>query len=150
MNESYTYKHPRVALSVDCVIIGYSSESKYLLLIQRKNPPFQDQWALPGGFHDPGETVKQAAKRELEEETTLNQIELEEIGVFSDPSRDPREQVISVALLGETTMTEVCPQAQDDAKDVRWFPLDQLPPLAFDHPKIITKALNYLTKENHA
>lgn len=139
--DSYTYKYPRVALSVDCVIVGHSTQGKHLLLIQRKNPPFQNQWALPGGFHDPGETVEQAAARELEEETSLTGIKLKQIAVFSEPTRDPREQVISVAHLGEVIMSEVIPKANDDANETEWFPLDNLPPLAFDHNKIIKAAL---------
>jgi len=141
MSQLYTYEYPRVALTVDCVVIGISSEGRHLLLIQRKNPPFQDQWALPGGFHDPGETVQQAAARELEEETGLTKIKLEEIGVFSEPNRDPREQVISIAHKGEVLMDKVHPIANDDAKEVRWFSLSQLPTLAFDHAEIIKKAL---------
>ena len=141
MRQTYTYEYPRAALSVDCVIIGNSPEGKHLLLIQRKNPPCQGQWALPGGFHDPGETVEQAAARELEEETCLTDISLKQIGVFSAPDRDPREQVISVAHLGEVEMDKVTPKANDDAKEVQWFSLEQLPPLAFDHPEIVSKAL---------
>ena len=143
MSQLYTYEYPRVALTVDCVIIGNSIEGKHVLLIQRENPPFQNRWALPGGFHDPGETVMQAAARELEEETGLSEIELEEIGVFSEPTRDPREQVISIAHRGEVTMINVTPIANDDAKDVKWFPLDQLPDLAFDHADIIKKAVTF-------
>jgi len=141
MSKQYSYDYPRAAVCVDCVIIGNSEAGKHILLIQRKNPPFQDQWALPGGFHDLGETVKQAAQRELEEETGLKNIALEEIGVFSEPERDSREQVISVAHLGQVNMKEVTPIAMDDAKNVKWFKIDHLPPLAFDHSDIIKKAL---------
>ncbi|MFT5905415.1 MAG: 8-oxo-dGTP diphosphatase [Cryomorphaceae bacterium] len=134
---THTYKYPRAAVSVDCVIIGHSPQGEHLLLIERKNPPFQGKWALPGGFHDPGETVEQAAARELKEETSLTGIQLKQIGVFSQPDRDPREQVISIAHQGEVVMAEVTPIANDDANKAEWFPLDELPPLAFDHLEII-------------
>ncbi|MGJ8656643.1 MAG: NUDIX domain-containing protein [Akkermansiaceae bacterium] len=137
----HTYKYPRVALSVDCVIIGLSPTGKHLLLIQRKNPPFKDHWALPGGFHDPGETLQQAAARELAEETQLTGIALKQFAAFSNPDRDPREQVISIAHKGEVEMSEVNPIANDDAKKVAWFPLDNLPRLAFDHADIVKAAL---------
>jgi 8-oxo-dGTP diphosphatase len=138
----YKYRYPRVALSVDCVIIGDSPQGKHLLLIERKNPPFKGKWALPGGFHDPGETVEQAAARELREETGLTNIPLSLVGVFSDPNRDPREQVISITHLGEVVMSEVTPIANDDANKAEWFPLGDLPPLAFDHAEIVKSAMN--------
>jgi len=138
----YTYNYPRVALCVDCIIIGTSLQGNHILLIERKNPPYAGTWAFPGGFHDPGETVEQAAARELEEETCLTNIHLSQLGVFSDPKRDPREQVISVAFYGEISMSEATPVAADDAAKVQWFPLDQLPKLAFDHAKMLEQYLN--------
>lgn len=119
-------------LTVDILIV----QSGKLVLIQRRNPPFQGQWALPGGFVDVGETVEEAAVREANEETGLD-VELQGlVGVFSDPDRDPRGHTVSIcfAALGQGT-----PRASSDAQDVALFDLDDLPPLAFDHLQIINE-----------
>jgi len=117
-------------LTVDILIV----QSGKLVLIRRKNPPYQGQWALPGGFVDVGETVEEAAMREAHEETGLN-VDLKGlVGVFSDPDRDPRGHTVSIcfAALGQGT-----PKASSDAQDVALFDLDDLPALAFDHLQII-------------
>ncbi len=117
-------------LTVDILIV----QSEKLVLIRRRNPPYQGQWALPGGFVDVGETVEGAAVREANEETGLI-VELQGlVGVFSDPDRDPRGHTVSIcfAALGQGT-----PKASSDAQDVALFSLDDLPPLAFDHLQII-------------
>ncbi len=119
-------------LTVDILIV----QSGKLVLIRRRNPPFQGQWALPGGFVDVGETVEEAAVREANEETGLD-VELQGlVGVFSDPDRDPRGHTVSIcfAALGQGT-----PRASSDAQDVALFDLDDLPPLAFDHLQIINE-----------
>jgi len=118
-------------LTVDILIV----QSGKLVLIRRRNPPFQGHWALPGGFVDVGETVEEAAVREANEETGLD-VELQGmVGVFSDPDRDPRGHTVSIcfAALGQGT-----PQASSDAQDVALFDLDDLPALAFDHLQIIS------------
>lgn len=118
-------------LTVDILIVL----SGKLVLIRRRNPPFQGHWALPGGFVDVGETVEEAAVREANEETGLD-VELQGmVGVFSDPDRDPRGHTVSIcfAALGQGT-----PQASSDAQDVALFDLDDLPALAFDHLQIIS------------
>ncbi len=117
-------------LTVDILIV----QSEKLVLIRRRNPPYQGQWALPGGFVEVGETVEEAAMREANEETGLD-VELKGlVGVFSDPDRDPRGHTVSIcfAALGQGT-----PKASSDAQDVALFDLDDLPPLAFDHQQII-------------
>ncbi len=119
-------------LTVDILIV----QSGKLVLIRRRNPPFQGHWALPGGFVDVGETVEEAAVREANEETGLD-VELQGlVGVFSDPDRDPRGHTVSIcfAALGQGT-----PRASSDAQDVALFDLDDLPPLAFDHLQIINE-----------
>ncbi len=105
-----------------------------VLLIARKNPPHG--WALPGGFVDYGETVEQAARREIREETGLILDDITLFGVYSDPQRDPRQHTLSVVFTAECGDE---PRAGDDAAEARWFPLDQLPsPLCFDHGRILT------------
>jgi 8-oxo-dGTP diphosphatase len=115
------------------------------MLIERKHEPFAHTWALPGGFVDPNETVEEAAARELVEETGVVLPEAPAlVGVFSKPGRDPRGWVISVAYALHLPHQQLDPKAGDDAAQVRWFNLDELPPLAFDHADIIRKALQTL------
>jgi 8-oxo-dGTP diphosphatase len=117
-----------------------------VLLIVRKNPPFKNHWAIPGGFIDLWEPLKEATARELAEETgvKLNPRALDQLMVAGDPRRDPRTRVISVVYLGIVRPDKVHPRAGDDAKGVGWFSLFNLPPLAFDHRMILKQALAYL------
>jgi 8-oxo-dGTP diphosphatase len=117
------------ALTVDVVI---ELEGGGIVLIERKHPP--PGWALPGGFVDVGETVEAAAVREAREETGLEVELLELLGVYSDPARDPRGHTVGIVFVGRATGT---PQAADDAQNVAVFDAAQLPPLAFDHDRIL-------------
>lgn len=135
----YTYKHPRPAVTVDCVIFGKAPTGPNLLLIQRKNAPYQYCWALPGGFLDPGEAPEVAAARELEEETGLKGIPLTQFHTFGAPDRDPRGHVIAIAHYAIVDKKDHSPIAADDAAAVQWFTLDKLPDLAFDHAEIIKR-----------
>ncbi|MCD6331179.1 MAG: NUDIX hydrolase [Thermoplasmata archaeon] len=109
-----------------------------ILLIKRKNEPFKGKWALPGGFVEYGERVEDAVLREFQEEVGIKAKIKKLLGVYSDPKRDPRGHVISVVFLLEA---EGEPKAGDDAADAKFFSLDELPPLAFDHEKIIKDAI---------
>ncbi|MBX3417894.1 MAG: NUDIX hydrolase [Pirellulaceae bacterium] len=137
---SYTYQYPRPALSVDIVLFGFQESQLSVLLIQRANPPFAGDWALPGGFVDLDETLEQAALRELQEETGLSDLNLEQLHAFSTIDRDPRERVISIAFYGLVKQERYQPVAADDARDARWFPIENLPQLAFDHQQIFSVA----------
>ena len=117
-------------LTVDTVIIFKGK----IVLIKRKNPPFKDHFALPGGFVEVGETVEVAAVREAKEETGLEVKLLKLLGVYSDPSRDPRGHTVSVCFLGEGSGNL---KAGSDARDTGLFGIDEIPELAFDHNKII-------------
>ena len=137
--------YPRPALTADVVAFARNSAGQYqimhVLLVKRENEPFKDCWALPGGFVNEHEPPIEAAKRECREETNAECEELEQIGAFSDPDRDPRGWVVSVAfwtMFHSTAEVELRPA--DDAKEAKWFPLTDLPDLAFDHDKIITAA----------
>ena len=120
-------------VTVDMVLF---KQNRQILLIQRRKPPYQNSWALPGGKLDTGESVEQAAQRELREETGITDAVLHQAGVFSNPQRDPRGHFISVAFYG-VVEPETCAVAGDDANAAQWFSLSHLPPLAFDHEQII-------------
>jgi 8-oxo-dGTP diphosphatase len=141
---SYTYKYPHPAVTVDCVVFGLDEADLKLLLIQRKAEPFKGRWALPGGFVQAEESLEQAARRELTEETGLARLYLEQLYTFGDPGRDPRERVISVAHYALVKLADHNLRAASDAADVAWFPVAELPKLAFDHEKIVDVALKRL------
>ena len=133
---AYTYKYPRPAVTVDIAVLKKKSSGYEILLIKRKFDPFADMWALPGGFVDMDETVEVAASRELFEETNLSGIHLDQFHVYSELDRDPRGRTISVVFIGFfTNQQQVI--AKDDAKEVCWHPINELPELAFDHGEII-------------
>ncbi len=137
---THVYKYPRAALSVDCVVFGRESGRMHVLLIQRRAPPHAGQWALPGGFLELDETLEQAARRELREETGIALEQVEQLRAFDAIDRDPRERVISVAHVATIDIAEHPLQAGDDASAARWFDLEQLPELAFDHGEILRLA----------
>ncbi|WP_348661976.1 NUDIX hydrolase, partial [Croceibacter atlanticus] len=132
-----------ISITTDAVIFSTLSNTDYVLLIQRKNDPFKDEWALPGGFLETDETFETGAKRELKEETGLDVKALKQIGVFGAIGRDPRGRTISIAFVGTISSTPKV-EAADDAKNAKWWPLNNLPNLAFDHSEIIAKALKAL------
>lgn len=143
----HSYEYPRPALTVDCVIFGKEeNEELKVLLIRRGKEPFQGQWAFPGGFVNENETVENAAQRELVEETHFNSEQLQQFGVFSEPGRDPRGWVVSVAFCTIVNVKDTSIQADDDAADAQWVPLTQIREMAFDHKKILEKALETLKK----
>jgi 8-oxo-dGTP diphosphatase len=127
-------------LSVDCVVFGLDDEDVKILLIQRKYPPFKGRWALPGGFVAPNEGLQAAAARELEEEAGLKGIWMEQLQAFGEPGRDPRSRVVTVAFQALVNLLQHPPQAASDAEDAAWFPLADLPTLAFDHAEILAAA----------
>ena len=137
---SWTYAYPHPAVTVDVVIFSIVDDALSVLLIRRGRAPFEGAWALPGGFVDIDESLKRAALRELREETGLRAAWLEQLYTFGHPQRDPRERVISVAYFALVAAGSAEPQAGSDASDTRWFAVDRLPELAFDHNKIVAKA----------
>jgi len=144
MEMPYTYKYPRPAVTVDIAVLKKNGNGFEILLIKRKFDPFANMWALPGGFVDMDETIEAAASRELFEETNLSGIQLEQFHVFSELDRDPRGRTISVVFIGfHTDQQEVI--AKDDAKEACWYPLNELPELAFDHGEIIMIIRNKLS-----
>lgn len=136
----YTYDYPRLMLTVDAVVFRLNDKIPEVLLIQRKYDPFAGMWALPGGFVDMEETVEQAVVRELEEETGLKLEKLEQLHIFSEIGRDPRGRTVSVTFFGIADFIHSTVKGGDDASDAKWFPLDKMPDLAFDHIKAVDMA----------
>jgi len=138
----HTYQRPRPALTVDCVVFGLDTQhSLKVLLIRRKLPPFAGEWALPGGFVHLDESLEQAARRELREETGLDHVFLEQLYSFGAVNRDPRERVVAIAYYALVNLQEYTLHAETDASDAAWFTVTKLPPLAFDHDRILNTAL---------
>ncbi len=138
-------KHPKPSVTVDVVLFTFTEGTLRVLLIRRRGEPFKDRWALPGGFVQKDERLEEAAARELFEEAGLKGIYLEQLYTFGDPGRDPRGWTISVAyfaIVSEDLTGEV--RAGDDAGDADWFDVYHLPPLAFDHERIVRYALQRL------
>ena len=137
----HTYQYPRAALTVDCVVFGLDEGELKLLLIQRGLEPFQGRWALPGGFVRVEETLDEAARRELAEEAGLHNVFLEQLYTFGAVDRDPRERVVSVAYYALVKLSDHRAKAATDAAEARWFPISDVPRLAFDHRNILRTAL---------
>jgi 8-oxo-dGTP diphosphatase len=137
--KSFCYEYPRPAVTVDIVIVTREPRPR-VLLIRRKHTPFAGMWAIPGGFVDMDEALEDAARRELREETGVQVRRLEQLHTFGDPQRDPRGRTISVVYLARVSAARVRPRAADDAAEADWHPLSRLPPLAFDHAQILTRA----------
>jgi 8-oxo-dGTP diphosphatase len=129
----YTYQYPRPAVTVDAILI---SKKNTVLLIERGREPYKGCWALPGGFIEMDESLETACHRELEEETGLKVGLLTQFKAFGGVNRDPRHRTISVVFYSFQD-DEAIPKAGDDAAKAQWFPLSQLPELAFDHQLVL-------------
>ena len=140
----HTYEYPRPALTVDCVVFGIDDSDLKVLLIQRDLEPFAGSWALPGGFVHIDESLTEAAQRELQEETGLDRVFLEQLYTYGDVGRDPRGRVVSVAYYALVRLSDHKVQAATDARDASWFAVSNTPSLAFDHEGILQAALERL------
>jgi 8-oxo-dGTP diphosphatase len=136
----YCYAYPHPAVTTDVVLFTIDDRRLKLLLIRRGNEPFEGQWALPGGFLEIDEDLKDGALRELNEETGISGIYLEQLRTFGRPGRDPRERVISVAYYALAPCERLTVRAASDAAKASWFPVADLPALAFDHAEVIRAA----------
>ena len=143
----YCYRYPHPAVATDCVIFGFNGERLQVLLIERGIEPYKGKWAFPGGFLKMDETAEEGALRELREETGLKNAYIQQFYTFSDPHRDPRERVITIAYYALVKIQEV--KGGDDAASARWFPLNEIPSLAFDHDYILRMATKRLREEIH-
>jgi len=140
----HSYKYPHPSVTVDCVVFGLDEGVLKLLLIKRLLAPFKDKWALPGGFVLMDEDLETAALRELKEETGVDDLYLEQFQAYGKPNRDPRERVITIAYFAIVNLFKYTLKASTDAKEAEWYPVNDLPSLAFDHENIVLNALSKL------
>lgn len=138
--KQYCYDYPHPAVTVDTVLFYQDGDSIEVLLIKRGRDPFKGAWAFPGGFVEPDESLERAAARELQEETGLKRIRVEQLGAFGDPGRDPRGHTVSVAFVA-LLKSRAQAAGADDAEDAQWHSALRPPRLAFDHRKILRLAL---------
>ena len=137
---TYTYKYQRPNLAVDCVVFGLDEEDLKIILIELDKEPYRGKWALPGGFVHIDESLEDAAKRELTEETGIQDIFLEQLYTFGEVDRDPRERVVTVAYYALVNLRDHTIQASTDSRNAAWFSVDDVPKLPFDHNRIVNVA----------
>jgi 8-oxo-dGTP diphosphatase len=142
-NSQSTEKYKKPSVTVDIILFTIIKDRLNVLLVKRKNEPYKDMWAIPGGFINIDESLDDAARRELYEETNLDDLYLEQLYTFGEPNRDPRTRVITVAYLSLAPFeTLQKARAGSDAEEVKWFPKDEIEMLAFDHNQILEYALD--------
>ncbi|RIK51269.1 MAG: NUDIX hydrolase [Chloroflexi bacterium] len=144
---SYSYDYPRPSVTVDIILFTFHEDRLKVLLIRRSHAPFADRWALPGGFVNIDEDLEEAARRELNEETNVSDVYLEQLYTFGDPDRDPRGRVITVAyfaLLSNDQVNQLQIRGASDAGEAAWWDIYALPELAFDHARILHYAVQRL------
>lgn len=135
----YTYEYPRPAVTTDCIVITKEARPR-VLLIERGGEPYKGHWAFPGGFMDMDETAEQCAMRELREETGMSVNHVTQVGAYSRVDRDPRGRTVGIAFLA-LTESPCAVEGQDDAAKAKWWFVDELPELAFDHGEMMLDAL---------
>ncbi len=143
----FTYDYPRPAVATDCVVFGFDGRELKVLLVERGIAPYQGMWAFPGGFLRMDETAEECAIRELREETGLELTYIRQLGTFTGLNRDPRERVVSIAFYSLARQSEV--RGGDDAANARWWTIDEVPQLAFDHDYILRQAMSRIRQDIH-
>jgi 8-oxo-dGTP diphosphatase len=137
-------KYDRPSVAVDVVMMTIRQKDLQVLLVKRRSWPFEGMWAIPGGFVKIDESLEDAAKRELREETNVENVYIEQLYTFGNPGRDPRMRVITVVYFALLDAEQLRIKAADDATDAAWFSVYKLPPLAFDHRDILDYTLERL------
>ncbi|MCH5247316.1 MAG: NUDIX hydrolase [Muribaculaceae bacterium] len=138
----FCYEYPHPAVTADCIVYNRDNGVLKVLLIKRGNEPYKDYWAFPGGFMNIDESAEDAALRELKEETGLVVNEIRQLKAYSTPGRDPRERVVTITFISECEIVDV--KGDDDAAEARWFQIDHIPPLAFDHELMLKDAISFI------
>jgi len=144
---TYEYRYPHPAVTTDCVVFGFDGRELKVLLIERGLEPYKGMWAFPGGFMRIDETAEQCAIRELKEETGMVLTQVRQLGAFSGVYRDPRERVVTIAFYALARQSEVI--GGDDAAHARWWPIKEIPQLAFDHDYILRRAMERIRQDIH-
>ena len=145
----YVYEWPRPMVTADAVVFTHSGEKTKVLLIKRGSEPFKGQWAVPGGFVNMDEEIEDAVVRELEEETGLTGVHLEQMHTFGTVGRDPRGRQITIVFMGVADEEQRQLKAGDDAAEAKWFDINELPDnMAFDHNEIVKDFANFLNLHN--
>lgn len=144
MKEENIHKFEKPSVTVDIIIFTVKDNDLKVLLVKRAIEPFKDMWAIPGGFVRINESLEEAAKRELQEETNVKAEYLEQLYTFGATNRDPRGRVITVAYMALINADKVKLKAATDVSEAKWFSAFELPKLAFDHDKILNYALKRL------
>lgn len=147
MTKNFSYEYPRPAVTADVAVLRLLDLPE-ILLIQRKNPPFKGLWALPGGFMDMEETLEEAARRELREETGIVAGELIRFDTYDRPGRDPRGRTITQVFVMIWKAEMGMPEAGSDAASLQWSALNELPELAFDHKEIVADVIRMIKEGN--
>lgn len=141
----YHYKYPHPSVTADCVVFGFDGVNLMILLVERGHEPYKGKWAFPGGFINIDESAESGALRELKEETGLSDVVINQFYAFTNPDRDPRERVISIAYYAVVRLQSVT--GGDDAAKASWFKFEEIPSLAFDHQEILCRACETLYKK---
>jgi 8-oxo-dGTP diphosphatase len=144
MKEENIHNFPKPSVTVDMVIYTIHENDLKVLLVKRGIEPFKDKWALPGGFVRIEESLEDAAKRELQEETGVKDVYLEQLYSFGEPKRDPRGRVITISYIALVNSENVTLKSTTDVSKVQWFSIKKIPSLAFDHKKILEYSLKRL------
>jgi len=147
--KTYSYNHPHPAVTTDCVIFGFDGVGLNILLVERGLEPYKGRWAFPGGFMQINETAEDCAKRELKEETNVDNVFVEQLQAFSEVDRDPRERVVTIAFYALVRPSDFNVIGGDDAANAKWFAVNDVPPLAFDHERILRFALTHMKQKIH-
>lgn len=147
--KKYSYKYPHPAVTADCVIFGFDGSNLNVLLVERGIEPYKGRWAFPGGFIRMDETAEEGAKRELKEETGVENVFMDQLQAFSGINRDPRERVITIAFYALIRQSDYHVIGGDDARSAQWFRLHEIPELAFDHDSILRVAMSRLKQMIH-
>jgi 8-oxo-dGTP diphosphatase len=140
-----SFSPTKILLTTDIVLFTIQQERLKVLLVRRASEPYKGSWALPGGFVQEGESLAECARRELLEETGVDEAYLEQLYTFGDPDRDPRGRVVTVAYFALVRSDDLILEAATDADAAAWFPVDELPDLAFDHAEILQVARERLS-----
>ena len=147
MAKKYEYDYPHPAVATDCVVFGFDGRDLKVLLIERGLDPYKGMWAFPGGFMRIDETAEDCAARELKEETGLVLTNIRQLGAFSGVHRDPRERIVSIAFYALARQSEV--KGGDDAAKAKWWSINDIPQLAFDHDYILRQAMKRIRQDIH-